>query len=205
MTLIGNTKGLFMNIVTLAGSPGASSRSTAMLDYVKHSLVHTGATVSSFRLDDFDANTLVQGRWNDPTIVELRQAVATADALVIATPVYQASFSGGLKLMLDVLPQGALKHKTVLSLAAGGSDQHLLVLDYALKPVLSSLGAYHQLAGIYACPFHIEKDEDGEYRLGKEIRGRLDLAITELSEVLSVHTSQDHSVHRQNKGNLALV
>ncbi|WP_110678327.1 MULTISPECIES: NADPH-dependent FMN reductase [Salinicola] len=174
-----------MPIVTLAGSPSATSRSRCMLNYVKQRIGATHGQLSSFALDDFDPAALVQGRWDDPGVVALRDAVAAADAVVIATPVYQASFSGGLKLMLDLLPQHALTHKTVLALATGGSDHHLLMLDYALKPVLSSLGARHQLAGVYASPLHIEKTADGRYRLGESVRERLDEVIDELIESLA--------------------
>ncbi|MFC0338895.1 FMN reductase [Kushneria avicenniae] len=194
-----------MNIVTLAGSPGASSRSTAMIEHVTETLEKAGANVSAFRLDDFDANALSQGRWNDSNIIRLRETIAAADALIVATPVYQASFSGGLKLMLDVLPQGALKHKTVLSLAAGGSDQHLLVLDYALKPVLAALGASHQLAGVYASPQHIEKTSDGRYLPGTEIGARLDNAATELLEISASEPLPTHVIKKREDLNLALA
>lgn len=184
-----------MKVVMLSGSPGAASRSTTMLDHIQGVLISNDIDIAAFGLDDFNATSLVKGRWNDPGIEALRHAVETADALVIGTPVYQASFSGGLKLMLDVLPQGALKHKTVLCVASGGSDQHLLVLDYALKPVLSSLGAYHQLAGVYASPAHIHKESDGRYRLGDDIRKRLDLVTDEL--VNTLFTMTKHAIGSQ--------
>jgi FMN reductase len=63
--------------------------------------------------------------------------------VVVATPVYKAAYSGLLKVFLDVLPQTALKGKLVLPLATGGSPHHMLALDYALRPVLQSLGAPH--------------------------------------------------------------
>jgi hypothetical protein len=38
-------------------------------------------------------------------------------------------------------PQYALRGETVLPLATGGTPAHALVIDYALRPVLTSLGA----------------------------------------------------------------
>ena len=57
--------------------------------------------------------------------------------VIVATPIYKAAYSGLLKVFLDLLPAEALRGKTVLPLASGGSVAHLLALDYALKPVLS--------------------------------------------------------------------
>ena len=81
---------------------------------------------------------------------DLLQQVANADGLVIATPVYKASFSGALKTVLDLLPERALAHKIVLPMATGGSIAHMLAVDYALKPVLSALKAQELLHGIFA-------------------------------------------------------
>ncbi|MAM58591.1 MAG: FMN reductase (NADPH) [Salinicola sp.] len=184
-----------MHIVTLAGSPSANSRSTSMLDYVRQRIGASNARFSSFTLDDFDPAALVQGHWDHPDVAALRDEVLAADAVVIATPVYQASFSGGLKLMLDLLPQGALTRKTVLALATGGSDHHLLMLDYALKPVLSSLGARHQLAGVYASPLHIEKEMDGRYRLGEELQSRLNDVIDELIDAITPASAEPRTRH----------
>jgi SsuE family FMN reductase len=77
-------------------------------------------------------------------------AVAEADAIVIATPIYKASYTGILKAFLDLLPQDGLKDKLVLPLATGGSQSHLLALDYALRPVLQALDARQVFTSIYA-------------------------------------------------------
>lgn len=44
-----------------------------------------------------------------------------------------------LKVFLDLLPQFALQGKLVLPMATGGSPNHMLALDYALRPVLLGL------------------------------------------------------------------
>jgi len=53
--------------------------------------------------------------------------VAAADVVVVAVPVYKAAYSGLRKVFLDLLPQTALKGKTVLPLGTGGSPHHMLV------------------------------------------------------------------------------
>ena len=86
----------------------------------------------------------------DPAIAEAVLAVERADLVVVGTPIYKAAYSGLLKVFLDLLPPDALRDKLVLPLATGGSPAHFLALDYALKPVLSALGARHVLDGVFA-------------------------------------------------------
>ena len=54
-----------------------------------------------------------------------------------------------------------LRGKTVLAMGTGGSIGHLLALDYALKPVLSALGARHILDVVYAEDAQFVRDEQG--------------------------------------------
>ena len=138
-----------MSIVALAGSPSANSRSTALLRHVL-SRFSDGAPRSEIVLRDLPAAALVRADFDDPAIRRAREQVAAARLVVIATPIYKASYSGLLKTFLDLLPQDALRGKTVLALGTGGSAAHLLALDYALRPVLAALGARHVLDSIYA-------------------------------------------------------
>ncbi|HEY9024882.1 MAG TPA: NADPH-dependent FMN reductase [Burkholderiaceae bacterium] len=138
-----------MSVVALAGSPSARSRSTALLRHVLARL-DDGVASSEIVLRDLPPAALVRAEADDPAIRRAREQVAAARVVVIATPIYKASFSGLLKSFLDLLPQDALRGKTVLALGTGGSAAHLLALDYALKPVLAALGARHILDSVYA-------------------------------------------------------
>jgi FMN reductase len=104
-----------------------------------------------------------------------------ADVVVIATPVYKAAYSGVLKVFLDLLPQSALKGKTVLPLATGGSPHHMLALDYALRPVLQSLAARQILPGVYATDGQVTLQPEGAYQLQAELAQRLDEAVDTLA------------------------
>ena len=98
---------------------------------------------------DIPAEDLLLAHFQHPAIQESIRLVAQARAVVFATPIYKAAYSGLLKTFLDILPQNALTGKLVLSLATGGSAAHTMALDYALKPVLASLGARHFLPGVF--------------------------------------------------------
>ncbi|KPG77248.1 NADPH-dependent FMN reductase [Pseudomonas libanensis] len=139
-----------MLVVTLGGSPSQRSRSGVLLDKTRQWLQRQGVEVVSYQIRDFPAEDLLHARFDSPKVIDLLQQVANADGLVIATPVYKASFSGALKTVLDLLPERALAHKVVLPIATGGSIAHMLAVDYALKPVLSALKAQELLHGIFA-------------------------------------------------------
>ena len=138
-----------MTIVALSGSPSADSRSAVLLRHVLSRLDERVAR-TEIVLRDLPAAALVRAKANDPLIRRARDQVAEARLVVIATPIYKASYSGLLKTFLDLLPQDALRDKTVLALGTGGSPSHLLALDYALRPVLAALGARHILDSVYA-------------------------------------------------------
>ena len=168
-------------VLLMAGSPSAPSRSAALLDAVHQRLaLRAGLHVVRLNIRDLPAEALLLADWGHPAIVKALAQVAQADALVIATPVYKAAYSGVLKVFLDLLPQTALKHKTVLPLATGGSPHHMLALDYALRPVLQSLSARHILPGVYATDVQIPRSAEGAYAPAADIAVRLDEAVATL-------------------------
>lgn len=139
-----------MRVISLAGSPRTPSRSTALLQLSQRWLQQQNVEVIPYTLHDFRADDLLHANFNSPDIKAFAAQLATADGLLIATPVYKASFSGALKTLLDLLPERALDHKVVLPLATGGSIGHMLAVDYALKPVLAALKAQEVLHGVFA-------------------------------------------------------
>ncbi|WP_234263037.1 NADPH-dependent FMN reductase [Hydrogenophaga sp. NFH-34] len=170
-----------MSVLLIGGSPTEHSRSAALLDGVEqrlHQLVDARRLpVDRLRVRDLSPQALLLADWGHASVARAIEQVAQARALVIATPVYKAAYSGVLKVFLDLLPQTALKGKAVLPLATGGSPHHMLALDYALRPVLQSLGARHILPGVYATDVQIPKDVEGQYRLVTDIGQRLDDAV----------------------------
>lgn len=175
-----------MHVVLLSGSPSARSRTEQLLEYVRQRLEAQRLEVSLLRVRDFPAEDLLHAHFDSPAVRQLQAVVASADGLVVATPVYKASFTGALKVLLDLLPERALAHKAVLPLASGGSSAHLLAVDYALKPVLAALKAQEMLPGVYAVDQQIAYPEDGRpARLDDELRERLDESIEQLLAALA--------------------
>ncbi|MCW2269184.1 NAD(P)H-dependent FMN reductase [Pseudomonas sp. MYb187] len=139
-----------MLVVSLGGSPSLRSRSGVLLERSRQWLQEQGVEVVTFQVRDFPAEDLLHARFDSPKVQHFLQLVEQADGLIVATPVYKASFAGALKTLLDLMPERALRHKVVLPIATGGSIAHMLAVDYALKPVLSALKAEETLQGIFA-------------------------------------------------------
>ncbi|MDH0730492.1 NADPH-dependent FMN reductase [Pseudomonas sichuanensis] len=139
-----------MLVVSVGGSPSLRSRSGVLLERSRDWLQERGVEVVTFQVREFNAEDLLHARFDSPQVRHFIELVAQADGLVVATPVYKASFAGALKTLLDLLPERALEHKVVLPVATGGSIAHMLAVDYALKPVLSALKAQETLQGIFA-------------------------------------------------------
>lgn len=169
-----------MKIVGISGSPSAPSRSAALLELAAQGLTLQGLDTQRIAVRELPAQALQRAEFGHPQIVAVLQALAEAEVLIIATPIYKAAYSGLLKTLLDLLPEDGLRGKTVLPLASGGSPAHLLALDYGLKPVLSALGARDILDGVYAVDSQMPRDAQGQYRADEALRQRLERALQPL-------------------------
>lgn len=167
-------------IVNIVGSPAAESRTRGLIDSVGATLAKEGFEVRTINVRDLPAEDLLWGRADSPAIREAIGLVERARGVVVATPIYKAAYTGVLKSFLDLLPQFGLRGKIVLPLATGGTIAHVLALDYALRPVLSSLGAMHVVAGLFILDKLLVRrpGEDG-LDIEPEIAARLEAVIAD--------------------------
>jgi FMN reductase len=164
------------DLVTIGGSPSHPSRSSAILGEARAFAASHGLSTEAIHVRELNAEELLYAQFDGQSVSKARLKVEKARALVIATPVYKAAYTGILKAFLDVLPQGALTDKIVFPIATGGSPAHLLAIDYALKPVLSALGAQHILNGLYIQDAQIQLNENG-IQLQPEVQQRLTASL----------------------------
>ena len=170
-----------MSVLLLGGSPSASSSGGRLLHYIGDRLVAQGHRCARLQVRDLPAQALLHGDTQDAAIAAALALVREARAIVIATPVYKASYTGILKAFLDLLPQDGLDGKLVLPLATGGSQSHMLVLDYALRPVLASLSPRAILPGIYATSAQLPWSVEGGLAPDAPIAARLARGVAQLS------------------------
>jgi len=147
-------------ILVVSGSPSVTSRTAALAEHLAVRLRRHGHVVCTVRVRDLPPAALLAGDPTEPAVADVVAAIERADGLVVASPVYKAAYSGVLKTLLDLLPQFALAGKVVLPLVTGGTPAHVLAIDYALRPVLSSLGAHHVMPGWFVLDQHIESADD---------------------------------------------
>ncbi|MEW2477726.1 MULTISPECIES: NADPH-dependent FMN reductase [Micromonospora] len=148
-------------VLSVSGSPSATSRTAGLLRHLDRQLVADGHEVIPLDVRTLPAHVLVGADPRHPAITGVAALIAEADGLVIGTPIYKAAYSGLLKCLFDLLPQYALAGKTVLPLATGGSRAHVLAIDYALRPVLTAMGAGHVLPGWFTLDTDLVVGDDG--------------------------------------------
>lgn len=166
-----------MNIVGLLGSPSPISRSGSLLQLAQSRLQPLASSYRRIAVRELPADALLHAQFDHPVIRQSLAAIARADVVLVATPIYQAAYSGILKAFLDLLPPDGLRGKTVLPLATGGSLAHLLAIDYALKPVLSALGARDILDPVYATDAQLTAHPTLGHTPADELRQRIDAAL----------------------------
>jgi FMN reductase len=165
------------SVLIISGSPSSTSRTERLARSIASRIAARDVRASLLDVRNLPAADLLHARFDAPSIVEATAQVAAADGIVIATPVYKAAYSGLLKTFLDVLPQFALRGKVVLPLATGGTVAHVLAIDYALRPVLSSLDPLHIVNGLFLLDKQITVLESGEVQLESDIDQKLNGAL----------------------------
>lgn len=113
--------------------------------------------------------------------------VEKADAYLVATPVYRASYTGALKNLFDLIPNDPdgsdpLRGKPVGLLASGGSDHHYLVLEHQLRPLFGFFGSQTLSHTVYANPrdFNVRKEPEGKITGELEKLGQQVVALANL-------------------------
>ncbi|WP_235272977.1 FMN reductase [Methylophilus sp. Q8] len=101
------------------------------------------------------------------------QAIETADLLVVATPVYRASYTGLFKHLFDLVDYEALVDVPVLLAATGGSERHALIIDHELRPLFSFFQALTLPIGVYAT----EADFENYQVKNEAVTARIALAV----------------------------
>ncbi|MDI5961687.1 NADPH-dependent FMN reductase [Streptantibioticus silvisoli] len=171
-------------VLSVSGSPSPTSRTARLLRHLDARLASRGHEVVPLDVRDLPADALLGADFGHPEIVRATALFERADAVVVGTPVYKAAYSGLLKSLLDLLPQYALAGKTVLPLATGGSTAHVLAIDYALRPVLSSMGASHIVQGWFVLDREITAAPDGSLEIAPVAAKGLDQVLDQFAAAL---------------------
>ncbi|MFX4292445.1 NADPH-dependent FMN reductase [Streptomyces bohaiensis] len=174
-------------ILAVSGGSSPRSRAELLVPHAVERLTAGGFDAAHLPVHGLPAEELLAGRAESAALLGAVDAVALADGVIVATPVVRGAYSGVLKTFLDLLPEAALTGKTVLPLATAGSVSQLLALDYALRPVISSLGARHIVGGCLFLDDDVERSPHGGTRLRAAAAQRLHAVVDDFVESLPLH------------------
>lgn len=125
------------------------------------------------------AQSLVSG-FADAQVRAALEKVYAADGLIVATPVFNASYSGLFKSFFDLVEVDRMAGKPVLIAATGGSPRHSMVLDHAIRPLFGYLRTVVVPTGVYAAA----EDWAGTSGDTATLSDRVDRAAAELVALL---------------------
>ncbi len=149
-----------MKLIGLSGSPTERSKTLLAIEKaVEHvNDAHPSVETEIVNVRDYDVR-FCDGR--DPAKYEgdtrkVIDKIVEADALIVGTPMYRATYTGILKNVFDLIPNDAIHGKPVGIVATGGSDHHFLAIEHELKPLIGFFQGLALPGGVYA------KNEDYE-------------------------------------------
>ncbi|MCB4209113.1 CE1759 family FMN reductase [Arthrobacter sp. UM1] len=145
-------------LVTVNGGLSSESSTKRLVDQIcgaaqrRASELGVDLAVKSIDLRDF-ARELGEGQITGFAADGLKDAIeslSTADALVVASPTYKASYSGLFKSFWDLTVDSAIAGVPTLLAATGGSVRHSLMVELHLRPLFSYLKALVLPTAVFA-------------------------------------------------------
>ncbi|MBS4192397.1 NAD(P)H-dependent oxidoreductase [Bacillus sp. FJAT-49705] len=98
------------------------------------------------------------------------EIISSADSYIFGTPIFQGSFTGALKNLIDLVPPSEFSNKVIGFVATGGNNQHYLVIENQLKPIAGYLNAYVAPSFVFAHNSHFNaRNEIADSELLKNI------------------------------------
>jgi FMN reductase len=142
-----------LQVVAVSGSLHAPSKTTALVNEILAALSRE-VPINTHLIEVNDigpefAGTLCRDQLPASVEAELLR-IESADVLVVASPVYRASFTGLFKHLFDFVGQYALVDTPVLLAATGGSDRHALIIEHQFRPLFGFFQALTLPLGVYA-------------------------------------------------------
>ena len=142
-----------LRVVAVSGSLTSPSRTTALVEEIVAAFARVieidPHLITLNELGPHLAGVLSRKALPPNAEAEL-QRIEAADLLIVATPVYRASFTGLFKHLFDFVDQYALVDTPVLLAATGGSERHALIIEHQLRPLFGFFQSLALPVGVYA-------------------------------------------------------
>ncbi len=132
-------------VLALVGNPKSGSRTLTVANEVvkrlSNLLLDRGVAEVETCSIDLAESASEMFDWTSPRVNDWVQQVRSSDLVVIASPVYKASFTGLLKAFLDRIPHEGLAGIVAVPLMVGAAPHHAMAPDTQLRPLLVELCA----------------------------------------------------------------
>jgi len=182
-----------LRVVAVSGSLHAPSKTTALVNEILASYgreIGVDAHLIAVREIGPDFAGALRRDQLPASVEEELQRIESADLLIVASPVYRASFTGLFKHLFDFVGQYALVDKPVLLAATGGSDRHALIIEHQFRPLFGFFQALTLPIGVYA--------NDSDFTDGAvsslELHERIDLAVARSLPLIRSNVAEADSI-----------
>ena len=182
-----------MRILGISGSLRRGSHNRRLLRAAENALPPGADLVEWDGLAGLPAFDEDQENLPPETVQDLLDAIDSADAVLIATPEYNASLPGGLKNALDwasrPFPDNVLRHKPVAVMGASTGLFGAVWAQADARKVLKTIGA-HVLEGELPIGMADSAFADDGSLLDPELAARLDDLLGDLRREVSAPVEQ---------------
>jgi FMN reductase len=160
-------------LVAVSGNVRRPSRTRALVEFVAAQVART-RRIDLRVYDLLDAGPSFGAAYarSDLPLPAARivDAIETADALIVGSPVYKGAYTGLFKHLFDFVEPEALAGKPVILTATGGGSRHALIVEHSLRPLFGFFTALSVPTAVYA--------SDADFRDGALVEG----AVSERAE-----------------------
>lgn len=139
------TPDLTWPVVAVSSGDSATSRTRALAA----AALELGGGGRLIDLIDVPADGLL-GRRPDAAVDDAMAAASAAPVLILATPIYRATYNGSMKAFLDRFGPDALSRTAVVWLGTAAAPGHFLALDTGGRAVVASLKGWTVPTVVYA-------------------------------------------------------
>ena len=177
-----------MKLVAISGS-NVGTKTRTVMEHVTQTVMVQDPDVEATLIDLAEVDMVFSDGRNFTEYTgdtgRVTRALMEADAIIIGTPIFQASIPATLKNIFDLLPVNAFHDKVVAMVATAGSAKHYLIPQQQLQPILTYMKA--QVVQPYV--FVEEKDLLRKQIVNTDVIARLDRLVEDTLVLTQTYAS----------------
>lgn len=177
-----------MKFVAISGS-NVGTKTRTVMEHVTQTVMAQDPDIEATLIDLAEVDMVFSDGRNFTEYTgdtgRVTRTLMDADAIIIGTPIFQASIPATLKNIFDLLPVNAFRDKVVSMVATAGSAKHYLVPQQQLQPILTYMKA--QVVQPYV--FVEETDLLRNQIVNNDVIQRLDRLVDDTRVLTQTYTS----------------